>query len=161
MMTVGIIGFSGRQGDLNRSKLTKELYNKMCNLSAYIIKTEFKVKLDEITVISGGSSICDHISIVLFNQGVISHLKLCFPCKFDATQMCFDESTACGRTLNNLHKEFSSKIGISSLEEIGLAIANGCEVGIYNGFFARNNVIAASSKYLLAFGITKSDLTKE
>ena len=133
----------------------------MCDLSAYIIKTEFKVKLDEITVISGGSSVVDHISIVLFNQGVISHLKLCLPCKFDTEQLCFDEATDCGRTLNRLHKEFSSTVGISSLEDIALAIAKGCEIGIYNGFFARNDVIAASSKYLLAFVVSKSDLTKK
>lgn len=161
MTTVGIIGFSGRNGDLDRAKLTPQLYNKMCDLSAYIIKTEFKVNLDDITVISGGSSISDHIAVVLFNQGIIKQLKLCLPCEFDCKRMCFDESKECGRTLNGLHREFSSRIGISSLEEIGLAIKNNCEIEVYNGFFSRNNVIAATAKYLLAFGITKSDINKK
>jgi len=142
--TVAIIGPCGRGG----IKYTKETFNKMITCARGFIGT-FNSKVTEIELVSGGSSLSDHVAVRLFLMGVANRLTLYIPDDWDAEHKCFGDHHE-GETLNILHKTFSSRIDVDTLDEIALAIAKGATIKVVKGFKNRNMKIAQST-VLLAF----------
>ncbi len=56
-----------------------------------------------------------------------------------------------GRSANKLHKQFTDKLGESSLKHISTAIYIGALHQTHNGFMKRNSAVAQDSQHLIAF----------
>lgn len=149
MVSVAIIGTAGRS-DLN--KLNLELYQKMVSKSKYIIQNIFKLKPENIILISGGAAWSDHIIIDLFLESYTKNGLIYMPTRWEnkkylETSYKYD----IGITSNNLHKKFSDKTGKKSLSEIQEAINRGLKINTnFMGFFNRNSQVAKAD-YIIAF----------
>ncbi len=149
-MKVAIIGSA-------REKLTEAQYSKM------ILRSEEELKkLDtKIDLVSGGSSWCDQVAVVLFLKSKepdypikIKSLTLHLPTYWDRANNKFYDSY-CGDILNKLHHEFSEELyqagPRTTLQQIGLAVSVGAKtIGCYDGFYERN-IEVGKVDLLLAF----------
>jgi hypothetical protein len=140
--TVAIIGTAGRGADAD-SLLSRETFERMARRASEIILNEWKFDTSALTLVSGGSAWCDHVAVDLFlNDAKFQHSKLLLylPCKF--SKKFIDEKSwhGCGSVLNELHQNFSAKLGRSSLADIQLASQKaGATIDATScGFFARN-----------------------
>ncbi len=61
------------------------------------------------------------------------------------------QSNDAGRSANKYHREFSSKIGEKTLEQLLIAKYMAATVKVHEGFKARNTAVAQTSQYLVAF----------
>jgi hypothetical protein len=133
--------------------MTPQLYKSMINAAAAYAYDGRRPT--QRVLVSGGAAWSDHVAVSLFldcNQEAFEpQLTLCLPCAFDMECGRFSESTSDGRQANALHGEFSRATGIDSLQEIYDALSSGAEAETFDGFHARNNVIAQRSQTLLAF----------
>jgi len=145
-MKVGIIGSS--KGNNSLHKINQHNYKKMQSIA------KSNVNSDD-TLVSGGSSFSDHIAVSLFLQGYVQKLVLYLPCKWVEATCHFDNTTKEGQKLNQLHDDFSKKVGVMSLQNIQMAIDKGAIVHIVEGFHNRNNFIAATIDKLIAFTFEK------
>lgn len=144
-MILGIVGTAGRGPDGEMLKVG--YFTSMLKVSRYATTL-----LGAKCVVSGGAAYADHIAVVLFNSGHVSHLKLHLPAKWNGQKFAegsdkFDP----GRTSNWYHRQFSAARGVDSLAEIAEAINKGCEVTVGPGFKDRNTSIANDAETLLAF----------
>lgn len=147
-MTLAIIGASGR----NNLSYKLENYEKMVEYAGNFIQ------INNIThLISGGSSLSDHVAVKLFITGQVKRLTLYLPCEFDLDSVQFENRVE-GRRLNQLHNIFSTIIQRHSRYELKEAILRGAEIVIKRGFKNRNTYIA-KSPLLLAF-LTEGDVPK-
>lgn len=150
--TIGIIGTAGSRNDMKY--FNKESFEKLVK---YIEK---KIIWDEdIELWSGGSSGIDHICVILALKYKCK-VKLFLPSKFenesfyDNGEYSYTKNT--GKQLNQLHKKFSQKVDINSLEQINTLIhQNNCEIKVYNGFHRRNDEVAKAD---IILAITESDI---
>ena len=115
----------------------------MARCASKIILDEWKLDPAALTLVSGGSAWCDHVAVDLFLNDARfqqSKLLLYLPCKF--SKKFIDEKSwhGCGRLLNELHQNFSGKLGRSSLADIQQASQrSGATIDTTSrGFFARN-----------------------
>lgn len=149
MSYLAIIGTAGRNED--GDKLTKEHYDYMYQVA----KTHNTNK-----VVSGGAPWADHIAVRLFLRNCVEKLILYLP--FEFTDGKFTDEY-----FNGLHRNFSKKCEIDSLNEIKLAIDKGCKV-IYGNkttdrtkaFHARNTLIAEKCTEMIAFTFNDGDIPK-
>ena len=137
MSRLAIIGTAGRNED--GVTLTSAHYD-------FIYDTCKQLLVDHgfECVISGGSAWADHVAVKLYNEGLIANLVLYLPFTFSSGVYSSDH-------LNTLHRKFSSKCGINSLDEISKAINRGAVVHYGNGFHDRNTLIAKNASKLIAF----------
>jgi hypothetical protein len=160
---IAIIGSAGRKCGSKYfiDTLPLDCYDKMLALCKKEIKNIAGNK--NITLVSGGAALADHLAVTLFNEKFISKLILCLPCEWDHKNCQFFDTgvfnwkTNPGGTSNFYHKKFSNHFNMNSLKEIDIAINNGAIVDIEKGFFARNSQIACS-EYLIAFTSSESDI---
>ena len=170
--TVSIVGSAGRRAD--GKKMTKKLFDKMVEKAKTVIKDDFKLELKQIHVISGGAAWAgelisifsvigishffypDHIAVILYSLEEVNRLTLHLPAKWGDSKFVEKKVASKtswkspGQSSNELHKQFSDKIGEDSLGHIEAAITLGAKCHIHDGFQKRNTEVAKSS-YLLAF----------
>lgn len=173
-LDIGIIGSSGRNLE-DSEMISKEIYSRAVDLMvAFLINYPKKSERKLASIVSGGSSFCDHIAISsrfalmeLKRSGKIDFelpkLKLYFPCFFDMVRGEFCETIVKngiknkGRSailLNKLHRDFSAKVGIDSLKDLAFMVGYGAEIGYNSSFYGRNKKIAENCNTLfsLTFG---------
>lgn len=149
-MRISIIGSAGRKEDADKLNLKKYLrmYHTLKEF-VFSIMNEKQLKASDIELVSGGSAWSDHLAILLFfemyKEGI--KLRLHLPCLFIDNEF---ESNTYGKTLNELHRQFSQKCEINSLLQIRQAIDLGAQVYNHNGFFRRNDEIAETD-FMIAF----------
>ena len=147
-MKISIIGSAGRNDDVE--KLNLKVYLKMYHhLKEFIysIMNEYRIKINEIELISGGSPWADHLAILFFFENPQVKLTLHFPCVFIDTRF---ERNRYGNILNELHQKFSEKCNMNSLWQIEKAIELGAQTYYHDGFFRRNDLIAETD-FMIAF----------
>jgi uncharacterized protein YneR len=172
---IGIIGTAGRDEE-SLSLLNKNLFNSVVTFIRKF-QEECNLKTENITLISGGSSWMDHIVIKLFLiylniDHSYEYLDLYLPCEIHDKDTvskdcikCVEERNYChfkdndkkwyinpGRSLNNLHSNFSKKMSVDTLQEI-VYVSNldKVNVNIESSMNKRNDKIAENSDLLLAF----------
>lgn len=92
----------------------------------------------------------DHVAVTLFLTGKYAGLSLHIPAGWNSISSKYNDDEAPGRVSNYHHRQFSEKIGRSSLEELEEARRKGAGFIPYNGFSSRNTAVA-SSLHLIAF----------
>lgn len=154
---VAIIGTAGRESGAGSSKqLDANVFRKMCEAAMRVMVDEWKLDLSKVTLVSGGSAWSDHVAVELFLHDTrcsSSKLALYLPCKFVDGQFKDEQSWhRCGKTLNQLHTHFSTKLGRSSLNDITLAAKRGATLDSSGrGFFGRNLKVGQVANYMIAF----------
>jgi len=155
-MKIGIVGSSGKNG----GKINFSMYHKMQRLAMHNIST--LAKGADVTLVSGGAALADHIAIDLFLEGKVSKLILYFPCQWNEKKCEFSAVSSktnkgeVGHFANKLHKNFSAQVGNkNSLKDIQDAIDKGAQVIIGNGFYGRNTLLAQNVNAMIAFTFEK------
>lgn len=154
--TVAIIGTAGRKDDAD--KLDAKLFEHMVECAERIIVDGLgQSSWSSIRLVSGGAAGADHVAVRLFQRHAESGLCLHLPAEWKDGQACDtgenDWRTNPGRTMNQLHKAFSKRVGCDSLKEI--ADAKGATIVSHQGFHARNTHVAKAN-YLIAFTFGES-----
>jgi hypothetical protein len=153
MKNLGIIGTAGRRYDYD--KLNIIIYQLMYNYCSEFVKTLGPA----VNLVSGGAAWSDHLAVLLFLNNCVSSLSLYLPAVFAETHFLPDPKNFKnpGNIANFHHRKFSSKLGISSLNQIQEAINKGANVFTNpDGFFARNADIANNVDALLAFTFSEN-----
>jgi hypothetical protein len=157
---LAVIGSSGRSSPEN--KLLSPIHFEFAKKAvlSYIIN-DLKLRPFDIILVSGGSSWMDHVAVSLYLDGGFGGLRLYLPSKFDFKQKKY-VNTHEGRTLNQLHAEFNTKMGsINSFEDLTKIASRGYKhnilIEIKRGFLQRNTLIAQNCDHLLAFTFDSDD----
>lgn len=156
--TVAIIGTAGRGDDA--SKMTKELFQRMCQSAIGVLTSEWKLDLARVKLQSGGAAWADHVAVQLCNDLKIP-ITLHLPCQMDEkNKRAMDTGVADwkanpGRVMNAYHKQFTLKMGYDTLAELC-----GLPSKIYSGFHKRNDAVA-NSDYVLAFTWGEGNVPKD
>lgn len=159
MKTFGIIGTAGRGEDLNR--MDDETFFIM-RASARNIINSLLVPHEQYAVVSGGAAWSDHIAVSLFLRGEAKELTLHFPT--DWTTFGYGGNKKVADTANHYHKLFSDvsyQESERSLKEIQIAIEEGAEFTVSEGFYARNLLVARDADYMIAFTFGDKERLKE
>jgi hypothetical protein len=139
MTTVSIIGTAGRKDD-------KDRWDPLTYRAMYEHAENFISPLEDVTLVSGGAALADHVAVQLYLNDKAEHLVLHLPAPFRNTE--FTNITGShndhGKIANYYHSLFSKKLGYSSLKQIQAAIEKGAEIHVHAGFFARNAEVAKS-----------------
>lgn len=168
--SLAIIGTAGRDAE-SMNCVTPTSFQKMVDV-ANDYKAE-KIKHNQnFAIVSGGAAVSDHVALYLFDKCEESaRLVLHLPCEWDFVKHCFvdngkDGSTNNpGRRANQLHKHFSKRAGINSLDELHAKLvswralgpeASKIDVEVHSGFHSRNRAIAQNANFLLALGFQDS-----
>ena len=158
--TIGIIGTAGRKEDSD--KLSAALYQKM---KLETLKLIMPYTNKEITFVSGGAAVADHLAVHFFNTLPHTKLSLHLPAPFDQHAKQFVEEKGKmfnpGNIANYYHRKFQKWSGINSLGEIALAIEEGATVLVTPGFKQRNSKVAAGSEVLIALTFGEGALLKD
>jgi len=162
MARIAIIGTAGRKADGN--KLNKELYGKMFHAAQKIIGGW---NLTDITLVSGGAAWADHIAVSLYLAKFMNcKLELHLPCPFDVQNTRFydtgvvDFRTNPGGTANYYHRQFSQKMGGSTLTSMARILPDIRVFDNYKGLFDRNNGVARVD-YMIAFTFGYGQIPKD
>lgn len=148
--SLGIIGTAGRKDD------ALLLSYEMWGLGVMQVLNVLKFEKDIDTAVSGGAAWADHIAVYSYLEGIVDHLILHLPCKWDMEKNqfydsgIFDSRSNPGGTANYYHRKFNQKYKRNSLNEISQAINKGATVVITEGFLNRNTKVANDSDILLA-----------
>jgi hypothetical protein len=153
--------------------MTPAIYRAMCKRALQVITVDWRLPLERVRLVSGGSAWSDHVAVDLFLQHArdtgaadaksasFEGLTLYLPCAIASDQPQFVDTadrkwqTSPGRTLNALHAQFAKKMGrdgpSATIEDLLAAQRNGAvlHVGSDRGFHARNTRVA-KSQYVLA-----------
>jgi hypothetical protein len=154
---VAVIGTAGRDsGAGSHKQLDAVAFRKMCDAAVRVMVEEWKLDVNKVTLVSGGSAWSDHVAVDLFlNNPLFTHSKLVLylPCKFINGHFADEQAWhTCGKTLNQLHKQFSDKLGRSTLGDLELAVKRGATLdSTGRGFFARNLKVGKVAHYMIAF----------
>lgn len=150
MTRIAIIGFSGRNPS-DQQMLKSEHFSYMCDTILVYITAELGLNTDDIILVSGGSSWCDHIAVRLAMENDFKGLELYLPCDVDSLTGSFIKSReAC--ILNDLHARFNKVTGIDSPADFMNVLLNrNTKIVVEKGFLNRNKLIANNCDYLIAF----------
>lgn len=180
MHRVAIVGTAGRD-QATMQKATPEAMEYMVQ---YVIDYMKKHNMapEHTTLISGGAAVSDHVAVLLYLRGHVAKLQLYLPCAWDAERRAFYDhllapttqptpnTSTCaarpiltdnpGRRANGLHRDFAKVANMPSLEQLHTVLtdpnhANNVTSKVFDGFHARNRVIAADASHLIAFGFDK------
>lgn len=152
---IAVIGSAGRGADA--AKMTPERFQWMCADFARLVQDELHLSFAEIEVLSGGAAFADHIAVEMARRHKCD-LALFLPAAWDmdATQYVDtgvrDWRTNPGGTSNYYHRVFAQRCQVKSLAELQLVIGRpNTRLVRGNGFFERNNGIAAQADVLVAY----------
>ena len=156
VLRIGIIGASGSKCP---TFVTVQNYEDLLERVELQIRT-ISPDLSNVILTSGGAAFCDHLAVKLFGMypDEFKGLELYLPCEYDDDRCEFldnnssDWRTNPGKLANKLHKQFSQKIDIDSLNEIAEikeAYPDKVSFDVSKGFHTRNTKIAKSD-YLIA-----------
>lgn len=145
-IVIGIIGCSGR-----KKRITPGQYEKALAWCEVRLK-KLKKAGYAVHLVSGGSAGMDHLVVSL--EKYADKVTLALPCEFKDN--VYDQKASCGQMLNGLHRSFSKSVlsdkSSASMNALAELIAKDkCTVGVYNGFFARNGIVAKTSAVLWSF----------
>ncbi|KAI8846683.1 hypothetical protein BC829DRAFT_418953 [Chytridium lagenaria] len=155
MTTVAVIGTAGRGPD--GARMSKDLFERMVVKCEDILINIWKMRWDDIHLVSGGAAWADHIAVKLFLAHPTSKLTLHFPCAFDTTRAQFldtgssDWRSNPGRSANRYHRDFGRSMKEESMREICVALERGAKVGTSDGGFHKRNGKVAMSERMVAF----------
>lgn len=159
---VSVIGTSGRKGEIvGFGRFHYEWMIKECKKRLKKIAKLEKCAVRDLTLVSGGSALSDHVAVDLFLESYVHSLILYVPCDWDCKNCKFmdtggrDWRSNPGGTLNFYHRAFSQRLTKESLLDISSALELGAELRVIPGFFPRNKAIS-KSKYMIAFGKSKT-----
>lgn len=147
---VAVVGSSGRRGEC-KSLTEHDFQAAQRSLYEQIIYM-WKLEPHRVVLVSGGSSWADGVAVAEFvdNPGRYRNIEIYTPCSF--VNGAFDTNTHCGALLNDLHSKSITNIGRNTLRDIDDAVALGGSTNeVHGGFMARNDAIARTSDYLVAF----------
>jgi hypothetical protein len=166
-VTVAIVGTAGRKED--GTKMSRILFDSVLGHARAIIVDKFKLKISDVTLVSGGSSWIDHVAVRLWLDSILGSeeeeyagLQLFLPCSVSTHQskLVFQSNSKYGSwsnnpgaVLNGLHRDFNSKMGqgFNSFSDLFCAQSLGAEFDShYNGFHQRN-IMVGKSDYLIAY----------
>lgn len=150
-MIMGVIGTAGRGG---LHKLFSA--NRMDKMVAVVKDLATKNKVTGL--ISGGAAFSDHVAVIVALELNLP-IELALPTKYNLDTGWFldsgvrDFKTNPGGTANYYHRLMEEVTGGKyNSKQIGEAYAKGlATLYAYNGFFARNSVVAAKANILVAF----------
>jgi hypothetical protein len=152
-------------------KMTRELFEWMCDLAREIIFNEWKLDPFNVELVSGGAAWADHVAVKLFIDSMcqdqsFSGLTIYLPCAMDEKKgMAIDNGSGKwyenpGRTMNQYHLQMQKKTGRNSLQEILITHELGAKLIVGKGFHQRNKFVAQSD-YVLAFTFGIGDAVKD
>ncbi len=157
MKTVAIIGTACRSEDQLR-QISPEMFAAMKSRVKQIVQEVFMLKdLKQVQLVSGGSSFSDAVAVNWFleDPSAFGGCLLYLPARFDFKQGRFDTSDRASygpaMSLNRYHQATSEKIGISTLNELALAHANGAVFDNKESGFLSRNTMVAQSNFMVAF----------
>ena len=150
---IAIIGTAGR--DLELKLVNSQRFKSMIDQVKNYVTQELKHDLKDVILVSGGSSFSDHVAVALFLQCKFQGLHLYMPCKFDPLLKQF-ANCATGICLQDLHLKTSQLMNQDSLEDLKnvylqKSTNKNVVINEYNGFLARNLLIAQNCDYMIAF----------
>ncbi len=179
-VTVSIIGTAGRKED--GPKMSAALFDRMCTAASRIIQDEWKLSPGMVQLVSGGAAWADHVAVKLYigsvlgavahrngDESMFAGLTVHLPCAMNEIKSSAptavdtgssDWKSNPGRLMNQLHREFTAKLGRNTMVDILAARAYGAKLTVSNGFHARNAIVA-TSKYVLAFTWGEGDTPKD
>ncbi len=148
--------FIGSAGRHHVQAHTKALFTRMCeHAETFIQKARTSHPGKPIRLISGGAPWADHLAVKLFLDRAADALVLHLPAEFNRNSLEFEappnHNPKAARTLNQLHHQFSLATDVDSRVEIDAALFQGAQAYIYNGFFRRNDAVAAHPGLLAAY----------
>jgi len=151
---VAIIGTAGRNED--GVKMSEMTFKWMMTEAKRIITEEWKLSMDSITLVSGGSAWADHVAVMLYLDplNTFRGLDVYMPSPLVETPTPKYESKSSnpGYMLNVYHEKFSKKMGRNTLRDIVTAKNKGAMLhSSKRTFFDRNTQIAKNCNFLLAF----------
>jgi hypothetical protein len=155
-VNVGIIGTAGRREDAAR--INREFYLLMKQAVRNILRELPR----EITLVSGGAAVADHIAVQLFIECADYRLDLHLPAPFvdGKYQECRQQADP-GRTANYWHRIFASSCHVQSLSEIAIVLSSGANATVSSGFSARNAKVAAQADLLIALTFGQQNVVKK
>lgn len=156
MINIAIIGTTGKGDDL--VQLNESIYLEMLRYSEYIIMHIWKLRWNDIRLVSGASPWADHQCIDLYLKHKPEGTNLLFemPCGWnkDLCEFLVDKElkgSECPGAICNLHhRKFSTRMKRDSLQEIQYVIENGASWRRRNGFSDRNRSISELN-YIIAY----------
>lgn len=165
-MKIGIIGSCGKNGTIQK-RINSHNYESMINKAKDNIKRLTSSQnnahdANQVTLISGGASLSDHIAVELFNEDFVGGLILHFPCTWDEINCKFEDNGCSdwrknnGKLTNDLHEQFSTRLRKNSLSEIQMAMDKGAQVFVGKNYWDRNMNIAKECDALIAFTFDKT-----
>lgn len=149
---ISVIGTAGRRDDAQR--INRELYD-----AAYADVVDSIKRFGADHGVSGGAAFADHLIVRAFLDGVVSKLTLYLPANFSGGKFMPNPRIRFnpGQTCNTYHQKFSSSCSLDSLDEIAVAIKNGAEVMVFEGFHRRNSEVAANCDWMVAYTFGTGD----
>lgn len=165
-VVVSIVGTAGRKED--GAKLNRNVFENMKTKAEALILNKFKLRKQDVLLVSGGSAWADHIAVSLWLENMYtgspedmySGLRIFLPCGYDngntGTQFQFRQHNKRddpGTTLNRLHNQFNSAMGngFDSLKDLLCTEALGAELCCSFSGFLNRNIQVAKCDYMIAF----------
>lgn len=161
---IAVIGTAGRD---NHEALTFGGFERMKVLALSAIEQQ-GFGPAECTLVSGGAPWADHVAVELFLEGKVAGLELYLPGQlYDR-----DDTTAGIRPVESsarkdasvlvgYHRSFAEKTGIKGLDRIREAERKGAVIMSADGFFARNDMIAANCDAMIALHTNETHPNKQ
>lgn len=153
---VSIVGTAGRDGS-EAAALTRTIYEAMTTRARAIIRDEFKLPEERVTLVSGGAAWADHVAVQIWLNAMDHYAGLIvyLPCQFTNGRACDNGKRGSmvnpGPRMNQLHEQFGRVIQHNTLADLSTVAALGATMDTSsNGFHARNSLVARSD-YLIAF----------
>ena len=153
----------GTAGSKFSDRMNPELFRAMVTRAGVIVDG-LECEHGEITLVSGGAAVSDHIAVVLWLQCQdFEGLHLYIPCGWDSdrNQFCDNGKQGWrdnpGRTANSYHGKFAQSVQEDTLYQIELGRLTGAVLDdSCFGFHARNSSVAQSD-VVIAFTWSKTN----
>lgn len=144
--------------------MSRELFEMMKSKAESVIMNDWRLRRNDVVLVSGGAPWADHVAVRLFTESVCvadepyAGLQLHLPCELteagNKTRAVdngdWNWSVNPGRTVNAGHHTFSTAMGTNTLAELVVAKSLGATFSASKGFHARNALVAKSN-YVIAF----------
>jgi len=152
--TLSIIGTAGRKIP-DGCHLTKALFERMVAAVDAKISDLHPEGTSNLTLVSGGAAVVDHIAVVLYLTGRFAGLTLYMPAPFNFKTCRYVDNGNTKWTMNPGHvsnhwfDKFNTIMGRRNMaEDIKLAFEMGAHLDIGEGFHSRNAQVAASDEVI-------------
>jgi hypothetical protein len=161
---VVILGFTGMEKNEEPHKnMSKDTFWETVKIAEDTIKRLWRLQMDSVELVCGGSSWADHVAVALFlmhaqNTGV--RLALHVPAKwlgskYEETGTGTSWKDNPGMVLNELHRKFSRCVQRDSSHDIRCAtLLGGVQTNTYNSIQKSSEAIAISADRMLSFAFS-------